>query len=155
MSGPVAIVTGAASGIGLAVTRHLLSKGYRVALADINTEEGQKLTKDLGPKTMFKTTDVSKYQDQAKLFSEAFKWGDGRLDFFAANAGTDDKQSLYEANDKMPLDEEGLPKPLDVRVIDVNLNATLQGIWLFKYFARQNKTKTAAKIVITASAAGI
>lgn len=38
MESPVAVVTGAASGIGLALSRALVEAGYRVALADVRAE---------------------------------------------------------------------------------------------------------------------
>ena len=68
MSKPVAIITGAASGIGLSLTRHLLSSGWRVAMADRNEEKGRALETELGPDVMFMTVDVSKYDQQAALF---------------------------------------------------------------------------------------
>ncbi|KAK6073816.1 15-hydroxyprostaglandin dehydrogenase [Seiridium cupressi] len=106
MSEPVAIVTGAASGMGLAATRHLLGKGYRVVMADIN-ELGSQPSCELGDKTFFRKTDVSSYKDLASLFSLAFRWGGGRVDVLAANAGIDDKQSLYQDSSSMALDENG------------------------------------------------
>ncbi len=36
----IAVVTGASSGIGLAVAQALASKGHKVVLADINEETG-------------------------------------------------------------------------------------------------------------------
>lgn len=153
MSKPVAIVTGAASGIGLAVTKHLLGRGYRVVMADVNNEDGKRLSAELGADTLFKSVDVSIYEQQAALFSSAFQWG-GRLDFLAANAGIDDRQSLYEKNETMVLDSNGVPEPLNLKTIRVDLDAVLQGIWLFKYYARQNSIP-GGKIVITSSAAGI
>jgi NAD(P)-dependent dehydrogenase (short-subunit alcohol dehydrogenase family) len=44
---PVAVVTGAASGIGLAVTRQLAGT-HRVALLDINDEAAQQAAQELG-----------------------------------------------------------------------------------------------------------
>jgi NAD(P)-dependent dehydrogenase (short-subunit alcohol dehydrogenase family) len=154
MSKPVAIVTGAASGIGLAVTKHLLTRGYRVVMADVNENEGKKLSAELGDDTIFHQTDISVYEQQASLFSSAFKWGGERLDFFAANAGIDDRQSLYEKNETMELDSNGVPKPMNVKTMQVDLDAVLQGLWLFKYYARKNK-QTKGKVVMTSSAAGI
>jgi len=153
MSKPVAIVTGAASGIGLAVTKHLLGRGYRVAMADVNKAEGERLGAELGHDTFFIQTNVSNYDQQASLFATAFEWGDRRLDFFAANAGIDDRQSLYE---KLATDMDALdpPKELNLDAIRVDLDAVFQGIWLFKFYARKNKSP-GGKIVITSSAAGL
>jgi NAD(P)-dependent dehydrogenase (short-subunit alcohol dehydrogenase family) len=52
--GQVAIITGAASGIGLAISQKLLDEGAEVALLDVN-EEGLK-------------TEFNKYKEMAKLF---------------------------------------------------------------------------------------
>jgi NAD(P)-dependent dehydrogenase (short-subunit alcohol dehydrogenase family) len=153
MSKPVAIVTGAASGMGLALTKHLLFKGWRVAMADIDAASGIQLSNEFGPDTYFQRTDVSLYADQAELFNHAFKWGGNRLDFFAANAGIDDKQSLYEKNEAVDMDHGG-PKELNLKTIRVDLEAVIQGIWLFKYYARKN-TIPGGKIAITSSAAGL
>lgn len=152
MSKPVAIITGAASGIGLALTKHLLSQGWRIAMADIDFKTGSEISAELGPDTIFQQTDVSVYKQQAELFSRAFEWGGNRLDFLAANAGIDDKQILYQKEEE--LDNEGIPKEMDLRTLRVNLDAVIQGIWLFKYYARKNKVP-GGKVVITASAAGL
>lgn len=153
MSSPVAVVTGAASGIGLAVTKHLLSRGFRVVMADVNDKDGQRLASELGSQTTFVRADVSSYEDQAKLFATAFAWGGDRIDFFAANAGIDDRQSLYQTEEEV--NSDGIPKPLNVKCLQVDLEAVFQGIWLFKHYARKNKTGAGGKVVITSSAAGI
>ena len=152
MSKPVAIVTGAASGMGLAVTKHLLSKGWRVAMADIDAKGGSSISSELGPDTIFQHTDVSVYSQQAELFDRAFTWGGNRLDLLAANAGIDDRQSLYETNEAV--DGDGKPKEINLKTLKVDLDAVIQGIWLFKYYARKNKIP-GGKIIITASSAGL
>jgi 3-hydroxybutyrate dehydrogenase len=48
MTQKVAVVTGAASGIGLAVAESLASENYRVAMADVNAESGQREADRLG-----------------------------------------------------------------------------------------------------------
>jgi len=149
---PVGIVTGASSGIGLAVTEHLLSRGYRVVMADVNATEGEKLSAKLGKNALFLKTDVTVYAEQAKLFREAFVWGGNRLDFLAANAGIDDRQSLYEVN--VPENEDGTPKELNLKTIRVDLDAVFQGIWLFKHYVRKNAIP-GGKVMITSSAAGL
>jgi hypothetical protein len=75
MSKPVAIITGGASGIGLALTKHLLTKGYHVVMADVNTKAGTQLSAELGPNTLFHRTDVSSYAEQVELFKSAISWG--------------------------------------------------------------------------------
>jgi 15-hydroxyprostaglandin dehydrogenase (NAD) len=152
MSIPVGIVTGASSGIGLAVTEHLLSRGYRVVVADVNASEGEKISAKLGKNTLFLKTDVTVYAEQAILFREAFAWGRNRLDFLAANAGIDDRQSLYEVDP--PENEDGTPKELNLKTIRVDLDAVFQGIWLFKHYAGKNAIP-GGKVMITPPAAGL
>jgi NAD(P)-dependent dehydrogenase (short-subunit alcohol dehydrogenase family) len=45
----IAIVTGGASGLGEATTRHLVEKGGKVAIFDLNDQRGQTLVEELGP----------------------------------------------------------------------------------------------------------
>ncbi|KAH8893430.1 hypothetical protein GQ53DRAFT_793584 [Thozetella sp. PMI_491] len=153
MSKPVAIVTGAASGIGLAISKHLLSRGYRVVMGDINSAAGSREAESLGSDALFVAADVSIYSDQAALFRKGFEWGGRRLDFLAANAGIDDRQSLFQKDH--PLDEDGNPLPLNLKTIEVDLEAVIQGMWLFRYYRKLNPVSPTAKVVITSSAAGI
>ena len=169
MSKPVAIVTGGASGIGLACTKLLLARGYKVCIADANQGAGDAAAAELGSDVSFVRGDVSVYDEQAQLFARAFHWGGGRLDFAALNAGIDDRQSLYEPNDTMPttkitiegVDEQvEVPVQMNVKTMQVDLDAVLQGVWLFKWFNRKSKTSEGnsvgkGKIVCTSSAAGI
>lgn len=156
MSKPVAIVTGAGSGIGEAVAKHLHGKGYKVVVADLNSTAGQRVVDDLGIGAHFIQTDVSDYRSQALLFKHAFEWGGNRLDFFHANAGIDDRQKLH-GSEEQELDDEGLVKPLNTKTMDVNLEAVIQGLWLFKYYVRCSKEAGGGKghFIATSSAAGI
>lgn len=139
MTKPVAIVTGAGSGIGLAVATHLHSRGYRVIIADFNAETGEAAAKSLGDDAHFIHTDVANYASQARMFKQAYEWGGGRLDFCHANAGIDDRQMLYDGPEKEELDGEGLLKPLNTKSMQVNLEAVIQGLWLFKYYVGRSK----------------
>lgn len=152
MSKHVALITGGASGIGLALSKHLLSKGWKVIMADINHELGQKLSEELGPDASFVRADVTVYADQIAMFRYAFKWGGDRLDFFAANAGVDDRQNMHASGED--LDENGDPKPLDLTTMDLDLMAVMQGCWIYKHYARKNPTR-GGKIIITSSIAGL
>jgi len=53
MSKPVAIVTGAGSGIGEAVATHLYGKGFKVVVADLNPSSGEHVASALGPDAYF------------------------------------------------------------------------------------------------------
>lgn len=150
MSQNVACITGAASGIGLALTKHLLGKHWKVIMADMNASQGERLSEELGDDTLFMRVDVSSWEDQAALFKKAFAWGGNRLDFFAANAGIADKQSFYEIAEDAGED----PKPLNTDVMRVDLDAVIQGLRLFMHYARRNQSP-GGKCVITSSAAGL
>ncbi|KAH1549066.1 hypothetical protein KXX57_001128 [Aspergillus fumigatus] len=123
MSQPVAVVTGASSGMGLAVTKHLVAKGWRVAMADIDADSGRKVAAEIGDQVLFCRTDVTSYPQQASLFETAFAWGGDRL---------------------------GLP----TRNSSTTTITVIQGVWLFKHYARRNKV-AGGKVVITSSSAGL
>ena len=58
----VAFMTGAASGIGTATARRFAAEGARVALADVQHEEGERLRRELdaaGHQTIYVDCDVS------------------------------------------------------------------------------------------------
>lgn len=85
----VALVTGAARGIGLATAKHFLAAGWRVALLDIDGAELAKAYADIGrpESTLPLIADVAEPKQVAAAFedlSEHF----GRLDALVNNAGT-------------------------------------------------------------------
>ncbi|MDP7067610.1 MAG: SDR family NAD(P)-dependent oxidoreductase, partial [Acidimicrobiales bacterium] len=87
----VAIVTGGASGMGLATVRRFLEEGASVVIGDLNAENGRSVLEDLNAegyegKIRFTVTDVSVEDDVAamtELAVDAF----GRLDVVFNNAG--------------------------------------------------------------------
>ena len=157
MSKPVAIVTGAGSGIGEAVATHLHTKGYKVVIADLNPASGERVASALGSDALFHQTDVSSYESQARLFKRAYEWGGKRLDFCHANAGIDDRQNIFAGREEEEIDEEGLVKKLNTKTLEVNLEAVAQGLWLFKYYVRRSEGEGArkGKFVATSSSAGL
>lgn len=54
-----AVITGGASGLGLAVARHIVEGGGQVVLLDVNAEKGEASAADLGSSTRFLRTDVT------------------------------------------------------------------------------------------------
>ena len=87
----VAIVTGGASGMGLATVRRFLEEGASVVVGDLNAENGRSALEDLNAegyegKIRFTVTDVSVEDDVAamtELAVDAF----GRVDVVFNNAG--------------------------------------------------------------------
>ena len=70
LTGRVAIITGAAQGMGEAHARRFVKEGAEVALTDINTEGGEILAKELGSKARFFTHDVADLADWTRVVSE-------------------------------------------------------------------------------------
>jgi 15-hydroxyprostaglandin dehydrogenase (NAD) len=140
--------------MGLAACTHLVKRGYRVVIADINKEAGKKLSRELGSDVLFLSCDITHYEEQAALFKRAYDWG-GRLDLLAANAGIPDRQSLYQDRASAPMGVNGLPLPLDLKAVEVCLESVIQAIWLFRFFARKSELSDVGKIIVTASAGGL
>src|ERR1051326_91697 len=84
LSERVVIVTGAASGIGLATARRLAEEGSRVALVDIDGERVERAAADIG--AMAIAADVSDEEQVARYFAEV-KERFGRVDSLHNNAG--------------------------------------------------------------------
>jgi NAD(P)-dependent dehydrogenase (short-subunit alcohol dehydrogenase family) len=59
LAGKVAIVTGAASGIGLGTAGRFVQEGARVVIADVDRDAGEAAAAELGANVAFKLTDVS------------------------------------------------------------------------------------------------
>lgn len=57
--GKVAVVTGAASGLGRGIAQRFAAEGARVVIADVDTDGGEALAAALGPAAIFQRTDVS------------------------------------------------------------------------------------------------
>ena len=111
---PVAIVTGGSSGIGLALVNHLVSLGWKVVIADINSPKSHI------PETKFIHTDISSWDQQAAMFEEAYNWGK-RLDFVALNAGVDDRDDIFNS---LSGDIQKPPQEPNTKAFTVNISGT-------------------------------
>jgi len=84
LEGKVAVVTGAASGIGAATARRFRAEGARLVLADINADAGAAIAKELG--AAFESVDVTDADAVDAVMQHAVD-RHGRLDVVFNNAG--------------------------------------------------------------------
>lgn len=84
MQGKVALITGAASGIGEAAARLFVAEGATVVLSDVNEEKGKVVAEELG--MHFIAADVTR-EDQVERAVQTTVEHHGRLDCMINNAG--------------------------------------------------------------------
>ena len=82
--GKVAIVTGAGSGIGAAIARHLAGQGAKVVVADIDASSGKALAEQI--KGCFVEADLRRSAASRELVDSATRQF-GRIDILVNNAG--------------------------------------------------------------------
>lgn len=138
-AGRVAVVTGAANGIGAAVARELAGRGARLVLADIDDEAGRSLAEALG--ATYEHIDVTDPEANEALVRHTVELHD-RIDLMHLNAGvvtgtafgTEFSPAAYR------------------RAMAVNLDAVVYGIQAgIDRFVAQGD----GQIIVTASMAGL
>jgi 3alpha(or 20beta)-hydroxysteroid dehydrogenase len=93
--GKVAIVTGAASGMGAAHARRLVAEGARVLIGDIQEEKGRAFVEELGSNARFHRLDVSSEES----WNEIVEYADsefGKVTLLVNNAGVELAKSLLD-----------------------------------------------------------
>ncbi|APH70219.1 SDR family NAD(P)-dependent oxidoreductase [Aquibium oceanicum] len=114
LDGKVAIVTGAAGGIGYAIAERFLREKAKVVIADVDTEKGAAAEKDLARlgEVQYMKADVGRRLDVHNLVAAAIDaYGD--IDILVNNAG------IVHGADFLDLGEEDFD-----RVLNVNLKGT-------------------------------
>jgi 3-hydroxybutyrate dehydrogenase len=98
LKGKVAVVTGAASGIGFAIAKAMSDAGAKVVIADISAPAGEAALASLrgsGATAEFVSGDISKSADVRRLMDAANKEF-GRIDILVNNAGLQHIASIVE-----------------------------------------------------------
>lgn len=116
LDGKVAVVTGAASGIGLASTEAMLAGGARVVMADRDAAALRGHRDRLGEAVMPLEVDLLDAAACARLVPRALEMA-GRIDILHANAGT------YVGGDLVDAD----PQAID-RMLNLNVNAVMKNV---------------------------
>jgi NAD(P)-dependent dehydrogenase (short-subunit alcohol dehydrogenase family) len=141
LDGKVAVITGAASGIGAATAELFVQEGAKVVIGDIQDEVGERVAGSLGADARFRHCNVAREADVAGLVAEATDaWG--RLDVIFNNAGFVGAQGPFESTS---VDEYDL-------TMDVLLKSVFLGI---KHASPVMKAQGSGSIISTASVCGI
>jgi ribitol 2-dehydrogenase len=116
LNGKVAVVTGAASGIGLAATEMLLKNGCTVVMTDRNEAALSELTAKYGDKALAQVTDLLDPQSCDAMVPEILA-KTGHIDILYCNAGSYIGGDLWESD----------PATID-RMLNLNVNAVMKNI---------------------------
>ena len=141
LEGKVAVITGAASGIGAATARLFIAEGASVVLADIQDARGERMVEEFGPKASFHHTDVTKEAEIRGAVERATEKY-GRLDVMFNNAGAGHPEGFIQ--DLTPEVFHG--------VVDLLLGGVMFGM---KHAVPVMKAQKSGSIINTASIAGL
>ena len=134
MNGKVAIVTGGASGIGEAIARMYVKEGARVAISDIQDEDGERIAGEMGDACLYAHADVSRSKDMENLVRKTVDRF-GRLDVMVNNAGV-----LFQGFAITDHPEEEFDKTYAVN---------LKGVWLGMKYATPAIEKSGGGSIIS------
>jgi NAD(P)-dependent dehydrogenase (short-subunit alcohol dehydrogenase family) len=139
--GRVAVITGAASGIGLAAARRFASLGMKLCLADLSSDALERAAAEVGATDLLTVpTDVSSLESMQALKDTAYA-AFGEVAVLMNNAGTAPGGGPWDHIDRWK------------RVLDVNLWGVIHGVQTFVPAMLAQKTPGA--IVCTGSKQGI
>ena len=116
LEGQVAVVTGAAAGIGLASTEAMLAAGTRVVMVDRDEAALTALQEKHGDAVIPLVIDLLDAQSCATLLPRALETA-GRIDILHANAG------IYIGGDLVDADTDEID-----RVLNLNVNAVMKNV---------------------------
>jgi ribitol 2-dehydrogenase len=139
LSGKVAAVTGAASGIGFECARAMLEAGARVVLVDLAEDRLQSLCAELGKDAIPLVTNLLDPSSVARMAPSILE-KTGQLDIFHANAGA------YVGGEVL----EGDPDAWD-RMLSLNVNAVFRTVHAVLPHMVERKS---GDIIVTSSVAG-
>lgn len=141
LTGKVAIVTGAASGIGRAGARAFAAAGARVVVADINEDGGERVVREIGERAFCQTVDVRDTLAVQRMAANTVARF-GRIDVLFHNAMN------------VPLVNRGDGRATELEegtwheIIDLVLNGTF---YCCKYVGQQMLKQGSGAIVLTAT----
>lgn len=142
LEGKVALITGAASGIGKATAAKFINQGARVVIADIQHQLGQETANELGPDATFISCDVTKESDVSGAVDFAISKYN-QLDIMYTNAGVACKS---------PHSIVDLDLAVFDRIMNINVRGVMAGV---KHASRVMIPRRSGAILCTASITGL
>ena len=139
LQGKIAVITGAASGIGLATTRALLDQGATVVMVDWNADALNQLVAELGSKAIAQVTNLLDAESCAAMVPEILAKVD-HIDILYCNAGT------YIGGDLTETTNDAID-----RMLNLNVNAVMKNVHDVVPHMIARKT---GDIIVTCSIAG-
>ena len=141
LQGKVAVITGAASGIGAATARRFKEEGCALILGDIQSDLGHDLANALGDRVFFEHCNVTLEADVKKLVDRALS-AFGQLDIMFNNAGI---VGAIGPIDQTPAHEWRI-------TTDILVNGVFYGV---KHAAAVMKQQRSGSIINMSSVAGV
>lgn len=139
LDGKIAVVTGAASGIGLASVEAMMQAGATVVLVDRDAAALTELKEKLGDKAIIQVTDLLNAESCAAMIPQVLE-KTGCIDILHANAGT------YIGGDLVDTDAATID-----RMLNLNVNAVIKNVHaVLPHMIEQG----GGDIVVTSSVAG-
>ncbi|QNP82533.1 SDR family oxidoreductase [Agrobacterium tumefaciens] len=139
LQGKIAVITGAASGIGLATTEALLEQGATVVMVDWNEKALNDLVAKLGDRAIPQVTNLLDADSCNAMIPEILAKVD-HIDILYCNAGT------YIGGDLT----ETTPEAID-KMLNLNINAVMKNVHAVVPHMSERKT---GDIIVTCSIAG-
>ncbi|MDT0682992.1 SDR family oxidoreductase [Roseicyclus sp. F158] len=139
LNGKVAAVTGAASGIGLSMTKDLLAAGATVVMVDRDEAGLTKLAGELGDKAIVQVSDLLNAESCNAMVPEILEKA-GHIDILLCNAGS------YIGGDLV----DTTPEAID-RMVGLNVNAVIKNVHAV---APHMSERGIGDIIVTCSIAG-
>ncbi len=102
LEGKVAVISGAASGIGLATTKRLAEAGADTTVLDVDEDKGPKVAEDIhstGVRARFYRCDVTQEEDCRKA-AESIARDFSRIDVLFNNAGVINRKNILQMTEK-------------------------------------------------------
>lgn len=139
LNGKIAVITGAASGIGLATTEALIAAGARVVMVDRDAKALDALVAKLGENAIAQVTDLLDTESCAAMIPEVLAKVD-HIDILHCNAGT------YIGGDLTETDTASID-----RMLNLNVNVVMKNV---RDMIPHMQERGTGDIIVTCSVAG-